>query len=87
MKAEIAQLRQEHDPPVRTFPDQALQPAQHVFFERRTERVVRIVKRSGGKAIAPHADGRELRQFIEIQPGHKDAVAEFVGFRLKAAVA
>ncbi|KAI3490285.1 hypothetical protein L1887_45744 [Cichorium endivia] len=87
MKAEIAQLRQEHHPPVRTFPGQALQPAQHVLFERRAERIVRVVERGGGKAISPHADGRQQRQFIEIQPGHKDAVAEFMGFRLKAAVA
>ncbi len=85
MKAEIAQLRQEHDPPVRTFPGQALQPAQHVSLSAyRAGSPHRETKRR--KAIAPHADGRELR-FIEIQQGHKDAVAEFVGFRLKAAVA
>jgi predicted NAD/FAD-binding protein len=37
-------------------------------------------------AGAPHADGRQQRQFIKIQPGHKNAVAEFMRFRLKAAV-
>jgi hypothetical protein len=56
MKAEIAQLRQEHDPPVRTFSGQALQPVEHVLFERRAERIVRVMERGGGKAIAPHAD-------------------------------
>ena len=45
------------------------------------------MERGGSKAIAPHADGREQRQLIEIQPGHKDAVAKFMGFRLQAAVA
>lgn len=87
MKPEVAQLRQKHDPPCGTFPGQALQPVQHVLFKRRAERIVRVMERGGGKTVAPHTDGRQQRQFIKIQPGHKNAVAEFMRFRLKAAVA
>ena len=71
MKPEIPQLRQKHDPPVRPFPGQALQLAEHVLFERRAERIVRVMERGGGKAIAAHADGRQQRQLIKIQPAIK----------------
>lgn len=67
MKAEVAQLRQEHHPPLRTFAGQAFQPIQHVLFKRRTQRIIRIMERCGGKPVAPHANGGQLLQFVEIE--------------------
>lgn len=68
MKPEIAQLRQEHDSSAGTFSGEPLQRVQDVLFERRTQRIVPVIKRGGGEAIAPYADVSQQRQFIQIQP-------------------
>lgn len=68
MKAEIAQLGQKHDPPRRTFAGQIFQTLKDTRFERRTQRVVRIIKCRGRNAVTTHADGGQRVQLIQIEP-------------------
>ena len=87
MKAQIAQLGQQHNAAIRTRAGQAFQPIQNLRFQRRTQRVIRIVKRGGSKTIAADTHFAEQVQFIQIEPGHEDAIAKMVRFRLETAVA
>ncbi len=87
MESEVAQLRQEHNPPLRPFSGQAFKPGEDVLFKRRAQRIIRIMERSGGNTIATDPDRGQRLQLIEIEPGHKDAVAELVRFRPEATMA
>ena len=87
MKAQVAQLGQQHDAAIRARAGQAFQPVQNLRFQRRAQRIIRIVKRGGSKAIAADTRFAEPLQLIQIEPGHKDAIAKVVRFRLKTAVA
>ncbi|MNL54286.1 hypothetical protein D3C87_1776070 [compost metagenome] len=52
LDAEIAQLGQEHHPPVGALAGQRLQPGESLRFERLAQRIIAVVKRRCGKAIA-----------------------------------
>lgn len=67
MKTEIAQLSQKHDPPRRTFAGQIFQTLKDTRFERRAQRVIRIIKCRGRNAVTTHADRGQRVQLIQIE--------------------
>ncbi len=87
MEAEVAQLGQEHHAARRAAAGQALQPVQHLGLQRRAQRIIGVVPGGGGQAVAADARLRQLVQFVEVEPGHKQAVDEVVRLRLQATVA